>query len=189
MAKRSCRPPEAIGLPSHIKDIYSVSNCVNDNFEEGFVAANESYVDFWKHNDYWFYDSPGIIRDLSKEHSIDLAGTLLFYYELFEEEFVHGEGWRPLTPNKFILGANVVIPAHGRLEGYDVTSTWVENSPDPEHSPLSCNGLAREIETNMHCLFGSIDQAKSSIDRGEFEGGEPGTLRLIAVYSVEWPVN
>jgi hypothetical protein len=179
MAKRICKPPEAIGLPAHIVDIYSVSACVNDNFAD--------FINSWKHNDFWFFDSPSLIHEVAKEQLVDVAGTHLFYYEVWEQEFAKEVGWRELTPSKFGLGVNPVVPATRRLEGYDVISTWVENSRDPEHSPLSCNGLAKEIQTNAHCLFGSLDQAKASIDRGEFEGGEPGTLRIVAVYSVQWP--
>ena len=29
MAKRNCKPPDALNLPPHIVDIYSVSNCVD----------------------------------------------------------------------------------------------------------------------------------------------------------------
>ena len=181
MAKRICKPPDALALPPHIADIYSVSACVNDNFAD--------FINSWKHNDFWFFDSPELIREVAKEHSIDLAGTRLFFYEIFEQEFTREGDWRTLAPSKFGLGAQPAVPIDMRLEGFDVTSTWVENGPDPEHSPLSCNGLAKKIQTNPHCLFDTLDQARSSIDRGEFVGGEPGTLRIAAVYSVDWPVN
>lgn len=182
MAKRICKPPDALGLPAHIIDICSVSSCVNDDFYDGFV-------DSWKHNDFWFFDSPEFIHLVAIEHSIDLARTRLFYYEVFDQEFDRAAGWRSLTPSRFGLGVNATEPVKRRLEGYDVTSSWVENCPDPSHSPLSCNGLAKEIQTNEHCLFDSFEQTKASIDRREFEGGEPGTLRIIAVYSVEWPAE
>jgi hypothetical protein len=46
MAKRICVPPPALGL-SGIVDIYSVNDCVNDNFAD--------YVNYWRHNGYWFF--------------------------------------------------------------------------------------------------------------------------------------
>jgi hypothetical protein len=189
MAKRVGKPPGWLG-PAHIVDVYSVGSCVNDNFAD--------YTNFWKHNAYWFFDSPQVIQTLAKEHSLDLAGTRLFYYEAFEKEF-SGEkslerefsrkAWRPVpsVPDRFGIPVNVVQPAEKRLEGYDVVTVWVENSPDPEHSPLSCNGFADRIPTNVHCLIDSFEQAESSINRGEFQDGEPGALRIIGVYSIDWP--
>jgi hypothetical protein len=178
MAKRICKPPEALKLPAHVLDIFSVSNCVNDDFDN-------HYVDHWKHNGYWFFHSPALIHAVATENSIDLSGTMPFYYEAFEREF-HNHAWRPFGPDCNIP-VNVLPPTQKHLEGYDVVTFWVENSPAPEHSPLSCNGLAKEIETNQHCLIDSLEQAHQSVQNGEFRGGEPGTLRIIAVYSVDWP--
>jgi len=42
-----------------------------------------------------------------------------------------------------------------QLEGFDVTTFSVANSP--ECSPLSCNDLAADIAVNKHCLFDSFD--------------------------------
>jgi hypothetical protein len=189
LAKRNLKPPATLKVPDHVVDICSVSNCVNDNFEEGYIPALDSYVDFWKHNDFWFFDSPKLISDIAVEHSIDMSGTHLFYFELYEQEYAPSIGWRDLTPSRFERGTRVTAPASKRLDGYDVVTYWVENSPAPECSPLSCNGLAREIQVNVHCLFDSFDEAKSSVDKGEFESCEPGTLRILAVYSVDWPLD
>ena len=47
----------------------------------------DDYVDYWKHNGFWLFDSPEIIHNLAQENSINLAGTMLFYYEVYEKEF------------------------------------------------------------------------------------------------------
>jgi hypothetical protein len=86
VAKRNCEPPPGLGLTG-VVDIYSVSDCVNDNFAE--------YVNYWKHNGYWFFDSPELIRQVARENSINLKGTKLFYYEAHELEF-DGQRWNPL---------------------------------------------------------------------------------------------
>jgi hypothetical protein len=106
----------------------------------------------------------------------------------WEREFSR-KAWRPIpaVPDRFGIPVNVVQPEKKRLEGYDVITVWAENSPDPLDSPLSCNSLAEEVPTNIHCLIDSFDQAELGINRGAFEGGEPGTLRIVAVYSVDWP--
>jgi len=57
-----------------IEDIYSISGCISKPFAD--------YIDYWKHNGFWLFDSPQIIEGLSKENSISLKSTKLFYYEL-----------------------------------------------------------------------------------------------------------
>jgi hypothetical protein len=63
-------------------DIFSVSGCISRDFAD--------YIDYWKHNGYWLFDSPEIIKSLAKENSIQLEGTSLFYYEAYEMEFRRG---------------------------------------------------------------------------------------------------
>jgi hypothetical protein len=177
MAKRSVSKPNGFVLPQ-IVDIYSVNSCVNDDF-------TDDYTTFWKHNGFWFFDSPQVIQELAREQAIDLTGTKLFYYEAHELEF-DGEKWQIFSPWGGI-SVNVVPPSHKRLEGFDVVTIWVENSPDPEHSPLSCNKLARKIPTNSHCLIDSLEDAVDALNSRKFAGNDPGSQRIYAVYSVDWP--
>jgi hypothetical protein len=174
LAKRSCKKPEGLKIPG-VDDVYSVGNCVNDDFAD--------YINYWKHNGYWLFDSSEIIRAVARENSIELEGALLFYYEAHEKEFAK-EGWRPFFPEPSFT-TKVVQPRHKRLEGFDVVTFSVGNSP--ECSPLSCNGLAEALRTNSHCLFESFDEAWANVNSGEFAGGEPGPYRIFAVYSVDWP--
>lgn len=180
MAKRIKQCPEWLKA-STVLDVYSIGSCVNDDFAD--------YVRYWKHNGWWFFDSPEAIRAVSLEHSIDLDGTLLFYYEVYEFESHDGE-WRSFAPWEDSWkdsGAVVVTPKNKRLDGYDVVTFWPENSPAPDHSPLSCNGIAAEVETNSHCLFDTFEQAQLAVNAGKFTGGEPGALRIFAVFSLDWP--
>ena len=178
MAKRNFEPPPALGL-TEVVDIYSVNACVNDNFAD--------YVNYWKHNGYWFFDSPEVIRQVARENSIDLEGTKLFYYEAHDLEF-DGQHWKPFAPWGQ-LPLNVESPRSKSLEGFDVIIVWTENSPDPEHSPLSCNGIAKELRTNIHCLFDTFGEAEAHLNEGAFAGCDPGNLRIVAVYSVNWPAS
>src|SRR3954469_22200230 len=89
MAKRILNRPEGY-LNKDIVDIYSVSSCMSEDFAD--------YIDFWKHNGYWFFDSPQIIQQVAKEHSIELTGTKLFYYEVYNLEFHEGNGWKSFEP-------------------------------------------------------------------------------------------
>ena len=87
LAKRVVPKPEFLKA-SQVVDIFSVSNCVNDDFAD--------YIGYWKHNGYWLFDSPEIMRSLAAEHAISLDGISVFYYEAYELEF-DGRSWSPVT--------------------------------------------------------------------------------------------
>jgi hypothetical protein len=174
MAKqREQKKPDWIKTPG-VLEIYSVCDCVSKNFAD--------YVKFWKHNGYWFFDSPDIIRNIASENSIDLAETSLFYYEAYELEF-DGELWNPWSPDPSFTTA-VLQPSMKQLEGFDVVNFTARTMP--ECSTLACTSLAEELGANGHCLFVSFDEARARVDEGAFNDCEPGPYRIFAVYSVDW---
>jgi hypothetical protein len=175
MAKYICERPDWLKAPN-VVDIFSVSACSSEFF------LND-YIPLWKHNGYWFFDSPEIIQAIAQENSIDLHETKLFYYEAHEMEFT-GELWRSFFPEKSIP-VNIILPAQKKLEGFDVVTFSVGRSP--ECSPLECNSLADELPTNSHCLFESFDEAEKHLSAQRFVKCESGPYRIIAVYSVDWP--
>jgi hypothetical protein len=174
MAKHVCKKPDWLEAPNVI-DLYSVSGCNSEEFAD--------YIDFWKHNGYWLFDSADVIRSVAQENSIDLTGTSLFYYEAYEKEF-DGQIWRSFDPDPE-FPTNVQIPPNKHLEGFDVATFMVGHRP--ECSPLSCNSLAEELRTNEHCLFESFEDAERNISDGRFVKCEPGPYRILSVHSVEWP--
>lgn len=176
MAKRVSICPEWL-RSAPVVDVYSVSNCVSNDFAD--------YINYWKHNGYWFFDSPEIIQQLAQENAIDLQGTRLFYYEVHELEFDQDQSqWTSFKPEPSFM-TKVVVPSRRVLEGYDVVTFSVGTSA--ECSPLSCNALATEVETNQHCLLTSLEQARHLLESVKFKDTEPGPYRIFAVYSVEWP--
>ena len=158
----------------HVADIYSLSGCMSKDFAD--------YIEFWKHNGYWMFDSPEIIANIAKEHSIVLNDTLLFYYEVYEKEF-DGASWQEFRPEPS-FATEVIPPSQKKLEGFDVVTFYAKACP--ECSPLSCNSMAEELPTNSHCLFDSFDEAERNLSNGRFKDCEPGPYRIFAVYSVEW---
>ena len=147
MAKCVSVRPEWIKA-ERVADIYSVSGCVSKDFAD--------YINYWKHNGYWFFDSPEIILQL-------------------------GTSFKP-EPS---FPTHVVVPIEKVLEGYDVVS--FSGSTSAECSPLSCNSLATEVETNQHCLLASFERAQKLLEEGKFKNTEPGPYRIFGVYSTEWP--
>jgi hypothetical protein len=175
MAKHVRTKPDWLKAPQ-VKDIYSVSNCVSEDFAD--------YISLWKHNGYWFFDTPEVIRATARENAIRLQRTSLFYYEAYEVQF-DGKRWRTYGPAPGIE-TNIVSPSAKQLEGFDVVTFSAENAA--ECSPLSCNGLAEHLPTNEHCLLTSFGEAEANIENGfVLQKGEPGPWRIFAVYSVDWP--
>jgi hypothetical protein len=174
MAKRVVNRPDWL-KSTRVVDLYSVSSCCSEDFTD--------YINDWKHNGYWFFDSPEIIQSIAREHSISLEGTSLFYYEAHELEF-DDECWKSHTAEAS-FSTNIVSPSRKQLEGFDVVSFYARTAP--EHSPLSCNSIADELPTNEHCLFASFNEAETNIEKGAFKDCEPGPYRILSVYSVPWP--
>ena len=157
-----------------VTDIYSVSGCISEAFVD--------YVQAWKHNGFWFFDSPQVMVELAAERGISLQASSLFYYEAHEQEFDSAtRSWNDFRQDASI-SVSVVAPSAASLQGYDVTSYSTDTMP--ECSPLSCNALADQLTVNEHCLFRTFDEAKAALEQGRFDDSEPGPYRIIAVYAV-----
>jgi hypothetical protein len=170
--KRVAPRPEWLAA-SRVENIFALSSCISEDFAD--------YIQYWKHNGYWLFDSPAVMKALAEEHSISLQGTKLFYYEAYELEFDDElSDWVAFEP-EHSFGVNVEAPVTKVLEGFDVVSFSVGNSP--ECSPLSCNSCAETLATNEHCLFATFEIAKAAVESGAMKGCEPGPYRVIAVYS------
>jgi len=174
MYKRVASRPDWIKVPS-IHDIYSLSSCVSEDFAD--------YINFWRHNGYWLFDSPEIIEEVAAENSISLDGLSLFYYEAYEKQFDSDEAtWAEFLPEKSFQ-TDIKPPESKILQGFDVTTFFVQTSP--ECSPLSCNSLSESIPTNQHCLLQTFEEALELVERGVFTNSERGPYRIIAVYTIE----
>ncbi len=160
-----------------VEDIWSVSGCLSKSFCD--------FVPHWKHNGYWLFDSPDTIRDLAEKEGVELSGLRLFYYEVHGEQFDCETGaWSAFAPEAS-LPTHVQPPATKRLEGFDVVSFSAQTAP--ECSPLSCNGLARVVAVNKHCLLATLQEARTLLESGRFKDCEPGPYRIFAVHTVTQP--
>jgi hypothetical protein len=174
MAKKIFNEPNWI-KKFGVDDVYSVSGHMAKDFAD--------YIDYWKHNGYWLFDSPEIIKTLAKDHKIELTELKFFYYEVYESEFNDDKKeWHTFQPEPSFQ-TSVVVPKEKHLEGFDVVTFSVGTSP--ECSPLSCNSLASEIKVNRHCLITSFEEAKQALENGKFKNSEPGPFRIFAVYSLD----
>jgi hypothetical protein len=163
-------------LDAAVVDIYSVSNCISENFAD--------FINYWKHNGYWLFDRPEIIEELSEQENLDLSRTTLFYYEVYEyefDEYNETDKWIAFVPEQSFK-TEVQVPIVKHLQGFDVVSFYVHTSP--ECSPLSCNALAQTVAVNQHCLFNTFEEAYNALNCGFFENSEPGPYRIFSVYLV-----
>ena len=174
--KRVAQRPDWLNV-ENVEDIFSLSGCISENFAD--------YINYWRHNGFWLFDSSAIMEYLAKEYSINLDGLRLFYYEAYEEQYDDDKDqWESYLPETTFV-TNIQQPQNKKLEGFDVTNFCARTSP--ECSPLSCNSLAETIPTNHHCLFHTFEEAKNAIGQSLFEKAEPGPYRIIAVYSINEP--
>ena len=172
--KRVSLAPQSINAP-HVADVYSLSNHISDSFAD--------YINFWRHNGYWLFNSPATVRALAAEHSISLEGLTLFYFEALELQYDDESGnWAAFSAEPS-FETNFLSPDSRTLEGFDVTTFSTGTSP--ECSPLSCNGVAADVSTNSHCLFTTFEAALRALEEGRFRNTEPGPYRIIGVYSVD----
>ena len=176
MAKRVALCPEWLDV-SNVRDIYAVCNCISEDFCD--------YVEYWKHNGYWFFDSATTILEIAAVERIDLVDASLLYYRGFEQQYdANRRAWTDYPANPDVV-TNIVLPTNESILGFDIVSYSMQNSP--EHSPLSCNHLAADVTVNEHCLIESLDYAIDCLENGVFDNSEPGPYRIIAVSSIEWP--
>lgn len=186
--------PEWLHLPAAAK-VVAVSDCIMKSVVDTFVLGG--------FNGWWFYDSPTELDALLRAHEAEFDGTQLLYLEVFEsayderarverdpyEEFLgdtpvdptdKAHAWIPLPNSDGPVNAQT--PTQCVLLGYDVCSFSMGNAP--ACSGLSCN-IAEQVEINEHGLFASLEKAKAALERGFFDGSEPGPFRIFAIHLVE----
>lgn len=174
MYKTVAERPDWLSKPS-IQTTFSVSPCVSTDFAE--------WINFWKHNGYWFFDSPAVVFELAQSQGIPLDEMTPFFYQTYEKQWnSETEKWQDFAlKNSF--ETNVEIPDKKVVRGYDVVTYSTGNNA--ECSPLSCNSLAMEILVNEHCLLPSFSNAVELIESGAFRNGEPESLRVIEVSTLD----
>ncbi len=156
-----------------VADIYSVSNCVSEAFCD--------YIPHWKHNGYWLFDSPDVIREIASAKKLDVSDQKFFYYEVYEQQFDDElKAWQPFGPDTAFT-TDVQVPVRKTLEGIDVVSFYALSAP--ECSPLSCNHMAESIPVNEHCLLATFEEARHLVETGAFKDCEPGPYRIFSVYT------
>lgn len=113
----------------NVVDLYSVGACGGSSSR----YFDDDYINYWKHNGYWFFNSPDVMEEIARENRIDLSTMTLFYYEVYEYEFDQSEAGHIQQAHfdcNQSFPTEVVIPNEKMLVGYDVTEFVCRNSPE-----------------------------------------------------------
>ena len=158
-----------------VVDVFSVSACINNNFAE--------YITDWKHTGYRLFDSPELIREVAAAHQLIQKPRSSSTTKPSPLSFIMVDG--VILNRDKSIETRIVVPIHKQVAGFDVVTFPAGNAP--ECSPLSCNGLAKDLPTNAHCLFAIAREAARLLNSGAFTECEPGPYRVGAVCSVDRP--
>lgn len=139
----------------------------------------DNWVEHWKHNDYFLFNSPiiaySIIQDLEDCHEYVLYAYKQYQFRVengsvFDEE-VESENVEDLSSEFVLLGYDAVNRNYSKQFGC---------------SPLFCNLGAEKMKTNKYCLFSSFNEALEGaviFSRGH---GEPGPYYVVEVYRADY---
>ncbi|WP_198354109.1 hypothetical protein [Sphingomonas sp. MA1305] len=127
-----------------------MSDCVNDNVVDVQGA--------WRHNGFGLASNPDVLASLAAQAGADVSDAALLYFTAYDRELESDgwkfdpSGWRMRSPvTSAAVTDDVRLPASSALIllGYDV----VVFGDFLEHSPLSCNSIAKELPVNEHCCL------------------------------------
>lgn len=175
----------------HIRSKRRNPNLVINSYGIRCQISDEVIVWNSRRNGHEFYDSPELIEEIAKEEQLPLEGSKLFYYELYENEYVETEEeewiWSQMPNPTDVVDyydnpPNVVAPKEKQFHGYDILG-FVYNLMG---SMLSWKNPG--VETNEYGLIDSLEKCKELIENKEVHlcCREPGSIRIYAVYSVDW---
>jgi hypothetical protein len=166
-AKHVAPTPDWLNAPS-VREICSASDCIS--------PAPDGWVDYWLHNQFgWFNRVSDAIAVVPPDQR---AAFRLFAYRIYPQMFRSGAQLELVVPSDVHPDP---IPATFEFLGFDSVNKFMESVLGFECSPLSCNSMATEMDTNEHCLFHSLEAAVAGATRFSIEQPEPGDYYVIEV--------
>jgi hypothetical protein len=151
-----------------VKEICSVSECI--------ASGPENWIEHWTHNDFGYYNSLGEAATICPAPNQVFQ---IFAFRVLPTQFQDGEP-QPFSVPTFQVEP---IPEHFHRLGFDIANAMPGYSVLPffNCSPLSCNGIAKEMQVNQYCLLDSIEQATDLAMRLSIGGAEPGPYFVLEV--------
>lgn len=128
----------------------------------------------WTHNEMWVYSTIGAAWDIVPQE--ERSDYEMQAYRMMPTTWDEGTE-KPFTIPPLEVEA---LPRDFQSVGFDVVS--IENGTAAfGHSPLSCNHMAQEINTNADCLLDEIDVAKQTASAFSSGNVEPGPYFVVEV--------
>jgi hypothetical protein len=150
-----------------ISELCSVSDCL--------TVSPEGWVERFLHNDLAFFNSRADALSVIPSQQ---GGDSLFAYRLLSKRFVGGAEEELSIPD---LPVEPLGPSFVSL-GFDVVNKDLPDIvPYFECSPLSCNGMAAEVQVNTYCLIDTLGAAIAVAIDFSREPPEPGAYYVIEV--------
>ncbi|MEQ1670129.1 MAG: hypothetical protein ABL893_04655 [Hyphomicrobium sp.] len=180
-AKIVAEPPEWLETEA-VEEICSVSNCVSHE-PDGFADANPA------RNAMWLFPSE-TAASASVKPPDDIEDFDIFAYKLLPivfgdegEQLELEEGTEQSAYDSASRTAEP-LPPDFELLGYDCPNKGSADWPQSgfECSPLSCNGMAAEIQVNAYCLLDTLAEALVVASRFGKEQPEPGGYYVVEVW-------
>ena len=126
--KRTMQRPDWLKVAG-VDEVCGVSTCVSN--------APEGWVDPWRHNETWVYDTPDLAWSVAPD---DARGSFdLYAYQMFPVRFTQGLQQPFEIPPLQVES----LPSSFERLGFDVVSRTCGSSF--ECSPLSCNHMAQHV--------------------------------------------
>lgn len=165
--KRILARPEWLEVPA-VREICSVSECMS--------PGPPNWIERWLHNELgWFNRREDALAVIPPGCEREYR---LFAYRIHHEVFTEDERVPLVLPSDVHPEP---IPDTFRSLGFDCANRSMPDVLAFECSPLSCNAMAVELETNELCLFPTFELAVAGADRFAREQPEPGDYYLIEV--------
>jgi hypothetical protein len=165
MAKRTARAGPEHKLPSHVREIASVSACISQDPPD--------WIERWIHNDLGFFDSLELALSVVPEAERGL-------YEVYAYKMLPRRFDGPIEKDWPLPELRVQpMPADFRRLGYDVVGHPYDFF---DCSPLSCNAIAAERPVNAYCLFEREEEALDFLRSEQIWLCEPGPHALLEVW-------
>lgn len=133
-------------MADNVEEICNVGECIDE--------TPRGWIDLWKHNACFFYDS---VEAAEAVAAIDPRRFEVFAYRVLDRRFDEsGESdilLRPVSP--------APLAPDWRMIGYDPVecTQGFETGAAVECSPLSCNRVSKEVAVNRFCLIDEFDRA------------------------------
>lgn len=151
---------------AHVIAIRSVSDCIS--------SSPPDWIQHWAHNEMWVYSTIAAALAVMPQDTHDEYE--LHAYRMLPIKWDRGKENAIVFPNMDVEP----VPPDFHSVGFDAVSIEAGVSGFG-CSPLSCNSMAEEIETNEHCLLTSQQLAERIALRFSIDEPEPGPYHVAEV--------